>query len=107
MKNDFGIKIAKICDTFRLRILNRLVEFEKVFYFEFLSKDNTCMAILYPICKDLKCDGSQECTHCNNSSIKSFAPPAFQWNLDVLVDTLLWGSQSTNILLTVHESSQQ
>ncbi len=31
-----------------------------------------------PICKDLKCDGSQECTHCNNSSIKSFAPPTFQ-----------------------------
>ncbi len=34
-------------------------------------------------------DGSQECTPCNKSSIKPYAPPTFQWNLDVLGDTLL------------------
>ncbi len=63
-----------------------------------------------PICKDLKSDGSQECTHCNNSSIKSFAPPTFQWNLDVLVDTLLcrltkfqYFTHSTWIITTVKE----
>ncbi len=51
--------------------------------------NNIIVVIVFPIYKDLKCDGSQERTHCNNSSIKSFAPPTFQWNLDVLVDTLL------------------
>ncbi len=60
------------------------------------------------ICKDLKCDGSQVCNHCNNSSHKSYAPPTFQWNLEVLVDTLLcrltkyqYFTHSTWIITTV------
>ncbi len=63
-----------------------------------------------PIYKDLKCDGSQECTHCNKSSIKSYAPPTFQWNLYVLVDALLCRltkhqhfTHSTWIITTVKE----
>ncbi len=51
------------------------------------------------------CCGVQVCTSLNEISIKPYASPTFQWNLDV-IDTLLCRLTSINLLLTVNSKRE-